>query len=75
VDRGESGVALDSKDVDKMEANVYARSRDHGELGDSGAGVVGEPVAKTLLGWGNAIQVGDVSFLVFGIGLQLCDSA
>jgi hypothetical protein len=75
VDRGESGVALDCKVVKKMEANVYARSGDQGELGDSGAGVVGEPAAKTLLGRGNAIQIGDVGFPVFGTGLRHCDCA
>jgi hypothetical protein len=50
VDRGESGVALDCKNVKKMEANVYVRFGDQGEFGDSGAGVAGEPATKTLLG-------------------------
>jgi hypothetical protein len=75
VDRGESGVALDCKNVKKMEANVYARFGDQGEFSDSRAGVAGEPATKTLLGWGNAIQVGDVGFSVFGTGLRRCDSA
>jgi hypothetical protein len=68
-----SSVALDCQDV-KMETNVRSRPGDQGGLCDSGVGDVGEPASKTLLGWGNAIKVGDVGFSVLGTGLRRCDS-
>jgi len=74
VDRDKSSAALDCKDVEKMEANVYTRPRSQGEFGDSGFGAAGEPAAKTVQEWRNMIQVGEVGYSVFGTGLWRCGS-
>jgi len=74
VDREESGAALDCKDIEKMKANVYARSGSQGEFGDSRVRAVGEPAAKTVLEWRNTIHVGEVGYSVFGTGLWRCGS-
>ena len=75
LDRRKSGATLDCQDVKKMETNGCSGPGDQGGLRDSGAGDAGQQTSKTLLGWGNAIKVGDVGFSVFGTGLRRCDSA